>query len=135
MNSVKFWIFSGFSCKNSMKMCAFNVITKMGASLTRLNIIKLRYSDKFKRLVCRWILAWVILINKTSNSKQKSFFLMWNIGAFSYHKNADKNEFLITRTVKRTRTCKILILTVSFTRTASVLLTLRNYMQQKRKYK
>ena len=49
---------------------------------------------------------------------------MWNIEVFSYHKNAHKNKFLITRT----RTCKILILTVSFTRSASVLLTLTNYM-------
>ena len=38
---------------------------------------------------------------------------MWNIEAFSYHKNAHKNEFLIRLTVTRTRTCKILLLTVS----------------------
>ena len=96
---MKCWIFSGFSCKNSMKICALKVITKMGVSLTRLNIIKLKYSNKFKRLVNRWILAWVILVNKTSNSKQKYFFFMWNIEAFSYHKNAHKNDFLITRTI------------------------------------
>ena len=37
-----------------METYAFKAITKMSVSLTRLNILKLKYSDKFKRYSTRY---------------------------------------------------------------------------------